>query len=64
MFKYYKILLYSILLFSFGVSEYQFINAFPNLTFVDPVGIYHAGDSTDRLFVIEQPGTIKLLAHQ
>ena len=32
------------MLFSFVFSEYQFENAFPNLTFVDPVGIHHAGD--------------------
>ncbi|MBH91087.1 MAG: glucose sorbosone dehydrogenase [Candidatus Marinimicrobia bacterium] len=60
MFRYYKILLCSILLISFGISEYQFINAFPNLTFVDPVGIHHAGDGTNRLFVVEQEGRIKV----
>ena len=60
MFRYYKILLCSILLFSFGISEYQFINAFPNLTFVDPVGIHHAGDGTNRIFVVEQEGRIKV----
>ena len=42
-------------------AEYAVENAFPNLTFNDPVGIYHAGDDTDRLFVLEQPGTIKII---
>ena len=39
-------------------AEYDIEVAFPNLTFDDPVGIYHAGDGTDRLFVLEQPGRI------
>ena len=41
-------------------AEYTVEHAFPNLSFTDPVGIYHADDDTDRLFVIEQPGTIKV----
>ena len=42
-------------------SEYNIENAYPNLTFDDPVGIYHSGDNTNRLFVLEQPGTIKIV---
>ena len=45
------------LLFS---QNYSIENAFPNLSFTDPVGIYHADDGTGRLFIIEQPGTIKV----
>ena len=45
------------LLFS---QNYSIENAFPNLSFTDPVGIYHADDGSGRLFVIEQPGTIKV----
>jgi len=41
-------------------QEYSIENVFPNLSFTDPVGIYHAGDGSDRLFVVEQPGTIKV----
>ena len=41
-------------------AEYAVENAFPNLSFTDPVGIYHPGDDTERLFVLEQPGTIKV----
>ena len=41
-------------------AEYTVENAFPNLSFTDPVGIYSANDSSDRLFVLEQPGTIKV----
>ncbi len=32
--------------------------AFPNLQFFNPVGIYHSGDSTNRLFVVAQEGEI------
>ena len=42
-------------------AEYTVENAFPNLSFTDPVGIYHAGD--DRLFIVEQPGTIKVFSN-
>jgi uncharacterized repeat protein (TIGR03806 family) len=38
--------------------------AFPNLTFSRPVFITHAGDGTDRLFVVEQAGTIRVFANQ
>lgn len=34
--------------------------AFPNLTFEAPVDIQHPGDGTDRLFVVEKPGVIRV----
>jgi glucose/arabinose dehydrogenase len=34
--------------------------AFPDLTFNQPVGIYSAGDGTNRLFVVEQTGAIRV----
>ena len=55
-----------ILLFSLSTSisclnaEYTIVNAFPNLTFNDLVGIYTAGDGSNRLFVVEQEGRIKV----
>ena len=55
-----KLTLITYILFSFVFSEYQFENAFPNLTFVDPVGIHHAGDGSNRIFVVEQQGRIKV----
>ena len=39
-------------------SDYDVVNAFPNLTFNDPVGVYSAPDDSNRLFVLEQPGKI------
>ena len=44
-------------------AEYTVENAFPNLSFTDPVGVYHADDGTDRLFVLEQTGTIKVFSN-
>ena len=37
---------------------YRVIEAFPNISFSRPVGIYHAGDGTNRLFVTTQQGEI------
>lgn len=34
--------------------------AFPALSFDHPVDLQHPGDGTDRLFVLEQPGVIKV----
>jgi len=41
-------------------AQYTLQNAFPNLSFSSPVFLTHAGDSTDRVFVIEQAGRIKV----
>ena len=41
-------------------ANYSIIDAFPNLYFTDPVDILHPNDNTNRLFVIEQPGKIKV----
>jgi Glucose / Sorbosone dehydrogenase len=47
-----------------GLSEsggvYTTTDAFPNLTFDRPVDLQNAGDGTDRLFVVEQPGIIRV----
>jgi glucose/arabinose dehydrogenase len=53
------------LLFSNPISPQQgatisLENAFPNLSFNQPVGIYHAGDNSNRLFVLERAGTIRV----
>jgi len=41
-------------------AQFTLQNAFPNLTFSSPVFLTHAGDSTNRIFVIEQAGIIKV----
>jgi len=47
-----------------GLSEsggvYSITDPFPNLTFNQPVDLKHAGDGTDRLFVLEQAGIIRV----
>lgn len=39
-------------------AQLQIVPAFPNLSFEQPVDIQHAGDGSDRLFVVSQPGVI------
>ena len=58
----YKLIFLSLfILFDLNLkAEYDVINAFPALSFNDPVGIYHSGDDTDRIFIVEQEGTIKV----
>ncbi|AFH48990.1 Glucose/sorbosone dehydrogenase [Ignavibacterium album JCM 16511] len=41
-------------------AQYNFQNAFPNLTFTSPVDLQNSGDGTNRLFVVEQAGRIKV----
>ena len=41
-------------------NHYAVEVAFPNLVFDAPVGIYNAGDGSNRLFVVEQAGLIKV----
>lgn len=36
------------------------VEAFPNLSFTRPVDLQHAGDNSDRLFVVEQRGVISV----
>ena len=57
-----NIKLFWLLIYFFSIikSDYNIENAFPNLSFQDPVGIHHAGDSSNRLFIIEQQGRIKV----
>jgi glucose/arabinose dehydrogenase len=43
-----------------GQSQLQLQIAFPNLSFSRPVDLQHPGDGTNRIFVVEQPGVIKV----
>src|SRR5258708_18439817 len=40
--------------------SYRVITAFPKLSFTRPVDLQHAGDQTNRLFVVEQAGLISV----
>ncbi len=39
------------------------VDAFPSLSFIQPVDLQHAGDGSDRLFVVEKPGQIWVFAN-
>jgi glucose/arabinose dehydrogenase len=45
---------------SFSSAQIELHEAFPNLAFSNPVDLQHAGDETDRIFVVEQEGFIKV----
>ncbi len=38
-------------------------NAFPNLSFNKPVEFQHANDNSNRVFIVEKPGVIKVLVN-
>ncbi len=57
------LLLFTIIVILSGKNiEAQFTlqEAFPNLTFVNPVDLQYAPDGTDRIFIVEQSGIIKV----
>jgi glucose/arabinose dehydrogenase len=41
-------------------QQYTIENAFPLLSFNDPLYLTHSGDGTDRIFIVEQDGVIKV----
>ncbi len=41
-------------------AQFTLQNAFPNLTFNGAVFLTHADDNTDRIFIVEQAGRIKV----
>lgn len=45
------------------ITDGNVVPAFPNLLFSRPLGIQHAGDETDRLFVVEQSGIISVFSN-
>ncbi|MCZ7602269.1 MAG: PQQ-dependent sugar dehydrogenase [Melioribacteraceae bacterium] len=54
-------LLIALLLFtSLTFAQLRYVEAFPNLEFAAPVDIQHAGDNSNRLFVLEQEGRIRV----
>ncbi|WP_010521016.1 PQQ-dependent sugar dehydrogenase [Aquimarina agarivorans] len=61
-----KTLVHCIILFCFtGIinlvnAQITYKSAFPNISFNFPVEITNPGDGSDRLFVVEQPGKIKV----
>ena len=45
-------------------QNYSIENAFPNISFTDPVGIYQTDDGSNRLYVVEQPGKIMVFNNE
>ncbi|WP_128544417.1 PQQ-dependent sugar dehydrogenase [Larkinella soli] len=43
-----------------GPADVQLVNAFPGLKFEQPVEFTHAGDGTNRVFLVEQEGRIRV----
>lgn len=41
-------------------SQVNFVNAFPNLSFSLPLFLTHSGDGTNRIFVVQQRGLIRV----
>src|SRR5690554_4203432 len=63
-----KLLLLAVLIFSFDKSfsqVYQLTDAFPGLPgFANPVDFQNAGDCSNRVFVVEQAGRIKVFENR
>jgi len=56
-------LLLLLLGFNCGVAQnpdIQLLQAFPNLTFTSPIFLTHSNDGTNRIFVVQQNGLIKV----
>jgi len=43
-----------------GAQPTQLVNAFPNLTFTNPIFLTHSSDGTNRIFVVQQNGLIRV----
>ena len=41
-------------------AQFTLENAFPNLSFSSPIDLQNSGDGTNRIFVVERAGRIKV----
>ena len=46
------------------LAQYDFEVAFPNLNFSSALDLQNAGDGSDRIFVVERGGVIKVFPNQ
>jgi glucose/arabinose dehydrogenase len=46
---------------SLQAQPFEFVNAFPNVSFSSPLYVTHANDGSNRVFVVEKTGAIKVL---
>jgi len=42
-------------------QQVRLVNAFPHVSFSEPIDLQNAGDGSDRLFIVEQAGIIKVV---
>jgi glucose/arabinose dehydrogenase len=56
-------LIFLIIFSSLSPGQTELKIAFPNLSFFRPVDIQNAGDGSNRLFIVEQPGIIKVIVN-
>ena len=54
------VLLLLVMMAAVDVRAQQVVNAYPNLSFTQPVFLTNSNDGTDRMFVVQQTGIIKV----
>lgn len=59
--KIFTLLIFILLAKTVYSQPLQLVNAFPNVTFVSPLFVTHSNDGTNRVFVVQQGGTIRVL---
>jgi glucose/arabinose dehydrogenase len=59
-FTFLLVIIFSLLFGSIVPAQYSLYNPFPNISVVDPVDLQNSGDGTNRIFVVEQAGRIKV----
>jgi glucose/arabinose dehydrogenase len=65
MIKKMKVILTLLMLFQGTIfAQYNFEVAFPNLTFSNALNLQNSGDGTNRLFVVERAGIIKVFPNE
>lgn len=57
---FYLLLICFLLVTDKSLCQFQLQEAFPNLSFSNPLFLTHSGDGTNRIFVVEQTGIIKV----
>ena len=58
-----KLLVLFLFIASNVFSQVGFVNAFPNLSFSLPLFLTHAGDGSNRIFVVQQRGLIRVFSN-
>jgi glucose/arabinose dehydrogenase len=62
--KHFVFVILTSLLPTFVLAQLQLEAAFPSLTFTRPVDLQHSNDGSNRLFVVEQAGIIKVFQNE